>query len=170
MRSTCCSSPRRTARSRARSDDLGRCSPRFARRRPRPGRSTTPASPTGGSSSSRARASGNQYSPTGRVDLNLSNRHRLSGSYWWQRFLSNPDLLNSRDPIFPGLANSASQNSYRTTGNSTLRSILGGNLVNEVKGGWQWSPNAFFSNVTADQFADQDGYGITLPGQHRATA
>lgn len=106
---------------------------------------------------------GNQYSPTGRVDLNLSDTHRLSGAYWWQRFLSNPDLLNNRDPIFPGQANSATQTSYRTTGNSTLRSILGRNLVNEVKGGWQWSPNAFFSNVTADQFADQGGLGISFP-------
>lgn len=109
-------------------------------------------------------AEGNQYSPTGRVDLNLSDNHRLSGAYWWQRFKSTVDLLNSRDPIFPGLANSGSQNSYRTTGNSTLRSTLGKNLVNELRGGWQWSPNDFFANVTADQFEDQGGVGISFPG------
>jgi hypothetical protein len=109
-------------------------------------------------------AVGNQYSPTGRVDFNLSENHRLSGAYWWQRFKSSVDLLNSRDPIFPGLANSGSQNSYRTTGNSTLRSTLGKNLVNELRGGWQWSPNDFFANVTADQFADQNGLGISFPG------
>jgi hypothetical protein len=108
-------------------------------------------------------ATGNQYSPTQRVDVNLSDRHRLSGSYWWQRFKSNPDLLNNVDPLFPGLANVGHQNSYRTTGNSTLRSTLGTNLVNELTGGWQWSPNDFFANVTAEQFADQGGYGLSFP-------
>jgi hypothetical protein len=107
---------------------------------------------------------GNQYSPTTRLDFNLSDRHRLSGSYWWQRFTSDVDLLNSREPRFPGLDNSASQNSYRTTGNSTLRSTFGSNLVNELRGGWQWSPNDFFSNVTADQFNEMGGYGLTWPG------
>jgi hypothetical protein len=108
-------------------------------------------------------ATGNQYSPTTRLDFNLSDRHRLSGAYWWQRFTSSSDLLNSADAIFPGLPNFGSQNSYRTTGNSTLRSTLGKNLVNELKGGWQWSPNDFFSNVTAEQFANQDGMGISFP-------
>ena len=108
-------------------------------------------------------ATGNQYSPTTRLDFNLSQNHRLSGSYWWQRFKSNPDLLNSVDPIWPGFPNHGQQNSYRTTGNSTLRSTLGRNMVNELKGGWQWSPNDFFANVTADQFANQDGMGLSFP-------
>src|SRR5688500_5272846 len=30
----------------------------------------------------------NQYSPTTRLDFNLSDRHRLSGAYWLQRFLN----------------------------------------------------------------------------------
>jgi len=106
---------------------------------------------------------GNQYSPTTRLDVNLSDRHRLSGSYWWQRFTSTTDLLNSREARFPGLSNFGTQNSYRTTGNSTLRSTIGRNLVNEVKGGWQWSPNDFFANVTASQFEEQGGYGLTFP-------
>jgi hypothetical protein len=110
-----------------------------------------------------AEAVGNQYSPTTRLDFNLSDRHRLSGAYWWQRFTSSVDLLNSREPRFPGLLNSGSQNSYRTTGNSTLRSTLTSNIVNELRGGWQWSPNDFFANVTADQFADQGGYGLSFP-------
>ena len=76
----------------------------------------------------------------------------------WQRFTSLPDLLNNADSTFPGLPNVGSQNSYRTTGSSTLRSTLSANIVNEVRGGWQWSPNDFFANVTADQFEDQDGY------------
>ncbi|MDQ3488058.1 MAG: TonB-dependent receptor, partial [Acidobacteriota bacterium] len=110
-----------------------------------------------------AEAVGDQYSPTTRLDFNLSDRHRLSGAYWLQRFKSNPDLLNNKDPIFPGLANVATQNSYRTTGNSSLRSTFGTNMVNELRGGFQWSPNAFYTNITADQFEDQGGYGLSFP-------
>src|SRR5918993_438983 len=110
-----------------------------------------------------AESKGNQYSPTTRLDFNLSDRHRLTGTYWLQRFTSNPDLLNSKDPIFPGLANIATQNSYRTTGSSTLRSTFGANMVNELRGGFQWSPNAFYTNITAEQFEDQGGWGISFP-------
>jgi hypothetical protein len=44
-----------------------------------------------------------------------------------------------------------------------LRSTFGNNMVNELRGGFQWSPNEFFSNVTADQFGEQGGYGLTFP-------
>jgi hypothetical protein len=106
---------------------------------------------------------GDQYAPTGRLDYNLTDKHRLSATYYWQRFKSNPDLLNSVDNTFPGMPNVGQQNSYRTTGSVGLRSTLTSNMVNEFKGGWQWSPNEFFSNVTADMFANQGGYSLTLP-------
>ena len=57
-----------------------------------------------------------QYAPTGRVDVNLGDRHRLSGTYWWQRFLTAPDLLNNTESTFPGLSSVSVYNSYRTTG------------------------------------------------------
>jgi hypothetical protein len=110
-----------------------------------------------------AESNNNQYAPTGRVDINVSDKHRLSGSYWWQRFTNTTDLLNNAEVRFPGLLNYGSQNSYRTTGNTTLRSTLTANVVNELRGGWQWSPNDFFSNITADQFTDQDGYALGFP-------
>ena len=110
-----------------------------------------------------AEAEGNQYAPTGRVDFNLSDRHRLSGSYLWQRFTSTTDLLNNAESRYPGLLNYGTQNSYRTVGSVSLRSTLTGNLVNEVRGGWQWSPNDFFSNITAEHFTDQDGYALGFP-------
>ena len=115
-----------------------------------------------------AEALGNQYAPTGRVDINVTDNHRLSGSYWWQRFTSTTDLLNNVEARFPGLSNFGTQNSYRTTGNSTLRSTLSSNVVNELRGGWQWSPNDFFSNITADHFADQDGYALASPVNNAA--
>ena len=107
---------------------------------------------------------GDQKSPTTRVDVNLSNRHRLSGSYWAQRFSQNGgDLLNTRDAVFPGLPNFGAQNSWRTTGNTTLRSTLTSSMVNELRGGWQWSPNDFFANITREQFANQDYYALSFP-------
>ena len=106
---------------------------------------------------------GHQYAPTGRLDYNITDKHRLTGTYYWQRFKSNPDLLNSREARYPGFANIGQQNSYRTTGSLSLRSTLSQNMVNEFKGGWQWSPNDFFSNVTAEQFDDMGGYAVSVP-------
>jgi len=105
----------------------------------------------------------NQYAPTTRVDVNLTDAHRLTGTYWWQRFLSSPDLLNSTESTFPGLPAVSSQTSYRTTGSIGLRSTLGSTLVNELKGGWQWSPNWFNAGVSAAMFADQGGYRLDFP-------
>ena len=106
---------------------------------------------------------GNQYAPTGRLDYNITDKHRLTGTYYWQRFKSNPDLLNNVDNTFPGMPNVGQQNSYRTTGSLGLRSTLTSNMVNEFKGGWQWSPNDFFSNVTKDTFDNQGGYSLGMP-------
>ncbi len=108
-------------------------------------------------------AKGNQYAPTGRLDYNLTDKHRITGTYYWQRFKSNPDLLNNVDNSFPGMPNYGQQNSYRTTGSLGVRSTLTSNMVNEFKGGWQWSPNDFFSNVTKDMFDNMGGYAIVMP-------
>ena len=106
---------------------------------------------------------GNQYAPTTRVDYNLSDKHRLTGTYYWQRFLSKPDLLNNADPPFPGFPNQGFQTSYRTTGSFAARSTLSSKMVNEIRGGWQWSPNNFFGNITADMFENQGGYQLNFP-------
>jgi hypothetical protein len=110
-----------------------------------------------------AEGSGDQYAPTGRLDYNLTDKHRITGTYYWQRFKSNPDLLNNVESPFPGLPNHGQQNSYRTTGSLGVRSTLTSNMVNEFKGGWQWSPNDFFSNITADHFENMGGRAIVLP-------
>jgi len=110
-----------------------------------------------------ASSSNNQYAPTSRVDFNLTDNHRLSGSYLWQRFLSKPDLLNNSEPVFPGFANQGFQTSFRTVGSIGLRSTLSSKMVNEVRGGWQSSPNNFFGNVTADMFADTGGFAFNFP-------
>ena len=103
-----------------------------------------------------------QYAPTTRLDFNLSPQQRLSGTYWLQRFATDPDLLNNRDPIFPGQPNSATQTSWRNTGSLSLRSSLSAGLVNELRGGFQTSPSSF-AHITPDQFDDQDGWGLSFP-------
>jgi hypothetical protein len=110
-----------------------------------------------------AASAGNQYAPTTRIDYNLTDKHRLGGSYLLQRFLSKPDLLNNADPVFPGFANQGFQTSYRTVGSIWLRSTLSSKMVNEVRGGWQSSPNNFFGNVTADMFAETGGFALNFP-------
>ena len=104
-----------------------------------------------------------ELTPTQKVDFNLSSRHRLSGTYYWQRITYHPDLLNGSQSRFPGLANSGNQDSHRTTGSITLRSTLNSGMVNEVIGAWQWSPVQFNPNVTASMFDDEAGFALTFP-------
>ena len=101
-------------------------------------------------------------SPTTRIDVNLSTRHRLSGTYYLQRYKDSPDTLNNADATFPGFPAWAHQNSYRTTGSTSLRSTLSDSLVNETLFGWQSSPNDFFGNSSTDMFTNQDGYFLTF--------
>jgi Carboxypeptidase regulatory-like domain/TonB dependent receptor len=106
----------------------------------------------------------NEYAPTTRLDFNLTDKHRLTGTYYWQRFHSDPDLLNGSETQFPGsyFTNYGIQASYRTTGSIGMRSTLTSNLVNEIKGGWQWSPVDFSGNVTHDMFANQGNFNLDL--------
>jgi hypothetical protein len=106
---------------------------------------------------------GDQYAPTARLDYNVTEKHRITATGYVQRFVSTADLLNNRDPQFPGMPNFASQNSWRTTGSLGVRSTLGSNMVNEFKGGFQHSPNDFFAKTTADTFDNMGGYAIVLP-------
>lgn len=103
----------------------------------------------------------NRY-PTIKIDHNLGSRERLSGSYNFNRIFSDPDILNDDDPIFPGLPNHGSQLSYRHGLQTSLRSTLTSNMINEARVGGAWGPTHFASEVTRDQFADQDFFAVTL--------
>jgi len=110
------------------------------------------------------------HSPTTRLDFNLSPSQRLTGSYYLQRFDTNPDTLNNADPTFPGFPASGYQGSYRTTGSITHRSTVSANLVNELRGGWQSSPVEFFADANPDMFTNQGGravnFGFGLTNAH----
>ena len=100
-----------------------------------------------------------QHAPTGRVDVNLSDNHRLSGSYYWGKLITRPDILNNNDAPFPGFPNFGISPSHRTVGSTSLRSTLSSSMVNELRGGWQWSPLEFSPNLSREMFAQQGGFG-----------
>jgi hypothetical protein len=105
----------------------------------------------------------NEKSPTNSVDVNLTPTNRIKGTYYIQRFTSNPDILNGGETRFPGLQNFSTQDSWRTTGSVTLRSTMGSGLVNEVLGGWQSSPVEFGPHISPAQFEEQGGYTLGFP-------
>ena len=108
-----------------------------------------------------------EHQPTVRIDYNITDRHRLSGSsqvIWAER---NPDYLNSADVRFPGAPNYRWFNSTRPLHSLTLRSTLSSNTVNEVRlgitalGGFSYF-GADSSNGPAT-FQDQGGFAIDFP-------
>jgi hypothetical protein len=107
-----------------------------------------------------------RHNPTGRVDINVTNRNRVTGSYYWQTFSDDPDTLNNADPVFPGFPTKGITKSFRTTGSIALRSTFSSNLVNEARGGWQWTPQDFFGNARPEHFENQGflslgfGFGV----------
>jgi hypothetical protein len=103
-----------------------------------------------------------RHAPTTNITVNLTPQHRLQGSYYWQGFSDTPDTLNSADPSYPGFPHYSDQTSFRTTASMSLRSTLSSSKVNELRGGWQWSPVQFFLNETADMFSNQGGYNVSL--------
>ena len=99
-----------------------------------------------------ASSKGNQYAPTTRIDYNVNDNHRLTGTYWWQRFLAIPDLLNNAESVFPGFPVEGHQTSYRTTGSVGLRSTL------------SWGIDALGA-TTAGSSAIADGRFVAWLGQ-----
>ncbi|HSK09052.1 MAG TPA: TonB-dependent receptor, partial [Vicinamibacterales bacterium] len=102
--------------------------------------------------------------PTGRLDLNLTNKHRLSGSYTVHTYDTSPDILNSDDPLFPGFPASGSQTSTRQMFNTSLRSTLSGTMVNELRGGFTYGFTKFRPEITPETFSNQAGFGLGISG------
>jgi carboxypeptidase family protein/TonB-dependent receptor-like protein len=108
----------------------------------------------------------NRY-PTVRVDVNVSDRHRIASSINYQRFLSVPDTLNGREPFFPGFPVTGTQQSQRIGISNSLRSTLGGNAVNELRIGGSGAPVKFFPELKASLWsgtnvADQGGFLLNM--------
>ena len=73
-----------------------------------------------------------------------------------------PRLPQQQRAQFPGFTNTGDQTSFRPLDPSASDRRCRRSLVNEVKGGWQWSPVDFYSAQTPDPFDLTGGYAVTL--------
>lgn len=108
-----------------------------------------------------------EHQPTVRIDWNISDKHRLSGSTQTIWATRDPDYLNGGDVRFPGGTNYSRFNSTRPLHSVTLRSTLTSNIVNELRGGITALGGAsYFGNMSSngpETFADQGGFAINFP-------
>ncbi|HEX6324853.1 MAG TPA: TonB-dependent receptor [Vicinamibacterales bacterium] len=109
--------------------------------------------------------------PTTRIDWNLTDAHRLTGTFNYNHILSDPDTLNGRDPQFPGFPVGGVQDSDRYTVGASMRSTFGSNLVNEFRAGGTGGATLFSNDINAAMWsnsglADEAGFklGISAAG------
>jgi hypothetical protein len=109
-----------------------------------------------------------EHQPTVRLDVNLTDNHRLSGSgqaLWAAR---DPDYLNSADARFPGAPNYRVFRSTRPLYSMSLRSTLGTGMVNELRVGLtaRGTGGSRFGQPSdpsiGGAFADMDNYALDL--------
>jgi len=102
--------------------------------------------------------------PTGRVDFNLSQKNRLTGSFNYQHINSTPDTTNGAEPSFPGFSNTGSQQSTRWTTSESLRTTISANMVNEFRIGATGGATYFSPEIVKDMFSGQtpDMFGLAL--------
>jgi hypothetical protein len=99
-----------------------------------------------------------------RFDVNLSERHRLTSTYYFQKFNTDPDLGGALEPKFPGFPSHGAQYSYRNMASTTVRSVLKPNIVNEAVFGFLWTPAYLGSDITLGQFQNQGGFALGFAG------
>ncbi|MBZ5496334.1 MAG: carboxypeptidase-like regulatory domain-containing protein [Acidobacteriia bacterium] len=105
--------------------------------------------------------------PTARFDLNLTNSHRLEGSWNFMQYPPWLDTLNSADYAFPGFPNFGTQLSNRYSTSIALRSTLTPRLVNELRFGMSAGSVLFWPEINAGQFTgtavgNQDGFALGI--------
>jgi hypothetical protein len=105
--------------------------------------------------------------PTVRIDYNLSNNHRLTGSFNYQHINSDPDTTNNQQMAFPGFPIYGSQQSTRYSTSNALRSTFGTNMVNEFRfgatgGATYFSPEKEIGMWNGTSVADQTGYHLAF--------
>jgi len=113
-----------------------------------------------------------EHQPTVRIDYNVTDNNRLSGSYSFITATREPDYLNSADPRFPNSPNHRDFLSTRPLMSLTLRSLLKNNMTNELRGGLSafysgskfGRPASEESGNSPSTFADQQGFAIVWPG------
>ena len=101
-----------------------------------------------------------------RLDFNLTPKHHLETSYWYNRYNTYPDTLNNADQTFPGFPQVAGQNSDRFSYAAALRSTLSSRLVNEFRSGFTGGTVRFSPERSLKDFvgpvANQAGFLLNL--------
>lgn len=109
---------------------------------------------------------------TVRFDLKLNSKHSLENIWNYNIFISYPDQLNSRDPIFPGInIGLGGQYSNRFSDSLALHSTLKSNLVNELRIGLGAGGTVMFNPETSPgPFAPLGNFnvsfGVFAPGNN----
>ncbi|HYM22368.1 MAG TPA: carboxypeptidase-like regulatory domain-containing protein, partial [Vicinamibacterales bacterium] len=107
-------------------------------------------------------------SPTFRIDYEVNQSNRLTGSMNYRHINSTPDTTNNAQLPFPGFATTGSQQSTRWTTSESLRSTFGANLVNEFRVGGTGGATYFSPELTPSMWsgnsgvANQNGYGLSF--------
>ena len=91
-------------------------------------------------------------SPTFRLDYELTQKHRLTGSMNYRHINSTPDTTNNAQLPFPGFTTTGSQQSTRWTTSESLRSTFTNNLVNEFRVGGTGGATLFSPELAADMW------------------
>jgi Carboxypeptidase regulatory-like domain/TonB dependent receptor len=112
-----------------------------------------------------------EHQPTVRLDYNVNDNHRLSGSWTSITAKRTPDYLNNADPRFPGAPNQRDFKSTRPLLSTSLRSVLSKNIINEVRGGltaYASGSNFGYTSAIASRndpstFVDSNGFAISTP-------
>jgi hypothetical protein len=107
-----------------------------------------------------------EHQPAVRIDYNIGQRHRLTGTFnklWQDR---NPDQLNDFDQRFPDAPNFGHTVARRPQRSVTLRSTLSSAIVNEFRFGISRGERIFFGQADSgggvESFSDQGGYAVGL--------
>jgi hypothetical protein len=100
--------------------------------------------------------------PTVRIDYNVAQNHRASGTWYRQEFVDSVDTTNTRQSTWPGSPVFGVQGSLRKAMTGTLRSTFGSNLVNEGRIAYSGAPVYFNPNVNRDIWDSQNGFHLAI--------
>ena len=105
--------------------------------------------------------------PTFRLDYNLTDKHRATFSYNYQKYTDYPDTLNNAEGSFPGFPVGAGQSSVRLGWSGSVRSTLTSTIVNEARLGYTGAPVTFFGEYNMGMFTgsavNQQGFSLRFP-------
>jgi hypothetical protein len=105
------------------------------------------------------------YYPTFRFDYNLTSAHKISGTWYRQRFTDTSyDTTNSRQPRWPGFPVYGTQGSWREAYTGAFRSTLTDTVVNEARVAYSGAPVQFAPYYNRAMFtgplANQGGFAL----------